>query len=198
VIIKCKIIMMGDYALRVITGIARGRVLKTLEGEDVRPTTDRVKEAIFSIIQFEIEGREVLDLFAGSGQLGIEALSRGAAYATFTDLNKDAISTIKANLLTTGLHKDSAVLQSDATTFLRNTKKTFDIIFMDPPYSQGILQKTLPFAVEKINDGGVIVCEHPHGEEMPQNVGRFSIYRQYRYSKLALTVYRLNEGVDEQ
>lgn len=190
--------MMGDCALRVITGIARGRVLKTLEGEDVRPTTDRVKEAIFSIIQFEIEGREVLDLFAGSGQLGIEALSRGAAYATFTDLNKDAVSTIKANLLATGLHKNSAVLQSDATTFLRNTKKKFDIIFMDPPYSQGILQKTLPFAVDAINDGGVIVCEHPHGEEMPQDVGRFSIYRQYRYSKVALTVYRLNEGVDEQ
>lgn len=190
--------MMGDCTLRVITGTARGRVLKTLEGEDVRPTTDRVKEAIFSIIQFEIEGREVLDLFAGSGQLGIEALSRGAAYATFTDLNKEAVAVIKNNLLTTGLHKNSAVLQSDATTFLRNSKKKFDIIFMDPPYSKGILQKTLPFAVDAINDGGVIVCEHPYGEEMPENVGRFSIYRQYRYSKLGITVYRINEGVDEQ
>lgn len=184
--------------MRVITGSARGRVLKTLEGEDVRPTTDRVKEAIFSIIQFEIEGREVLDLFAGSGQLGIEALSRGAAYATFADINKDAISVIKSNLLATGLHKNSAVLQTDATTLLRNSKKKFDIIFMDPPYSKGILQKTLPYAVEAMNDGGVIVCEHPYGEEMPQNVGRFSLYRQYKYSKLALSVYRMSEGVDEE
>lgn len=184
--------------MRVITGSARGRVLKTLEGEDVRPTTDRVKEAIFSIIQFEIEGREVLDLFAGSGQLGVEALSRGAAYATFTDLSKDAVSVIKSNLLTTGLHKNSAVLQSDALTFLRNSKKKFDIIFMDPPYSKGLLQKALPLAAEVVNDGGVIVCEHPYGEEMPETAGKFSLYRSYKYSKLALSVYRLNEGVAEE
>ncbi|MBO5421638.1 MAG: 16S rRNA (guanine(966)-N(2))-methyltransferase RsmD [Clostridia bacterium] len=189
---------MGACTVRVITGSARGRVLKTLEGEDVRPTTDRVKEAIFSIIQFEIEGREVLDLFAGSGQLGIEALSRDAAYATFVDLSKDAVGVIKSNLLSTGLHKNSAVLQSDAFTFLRNSKKKFDIVFMDPPYSKGLLQKALPLVAEVMNDGGVIVCEHPYGEEMPQEAGRFSIYREYKYSKLALTVYRLNEGADAE
>lgn len=183
--------------MRVITGLARGRVLKTLEGEDVRPTTDRVKEAIFSIIQFEIEGREVLDLFAGSGQLGIEALSRGAAYATFTDLSKDAVSVIKSNLLATGLHKNSAVLQSDALTFLRNSRKKFDIIFMDPPYSNGLLQKALPLAAEVVNDGGVIICEHPYGEEVPETAGKFSLYRNYKYGKVAVSVYRLNEGVDE-
>ena len=184
--------------MRVITGLARGRVLKTLEGEDVRPTTDRVKEAIFNIIQFEIEGREVLDLFAGSGQLGIEALSRGAAYATFTDLSKDAVSIIKSNLLTTGLHKNSAVLQSDALTFLRNSRKKFDIIFMDPPYSNGLLQKALPLAAEIVNDGGVIICEHPYGEEMPETAGKFSLYRNYKYGKLAVSVYRLSEGVVEE
>ena len=184
--------------MRVITGSARGRVLKTLEGEDVRPTTDRVKEAIFSIIQFELEGRQVLDLFAGSGQLGIEALSRGAAYATFTDMSKDAVSIIKQNLLSTGLHRNSAVLQTDAVTFLKNSKKKFDIIFMDPPYSKGILQAALPYAAECTNDGGVIICEHPFGEEMPQNVGRFSIYREYKYSKVAITVYRIREGESEE
>lgn len=184
--------------MRVITGLARGRVLKTLEGEDVRPTTDRVKEAIFSIIQFEIEGREVLDLFAGSGQLGIEALSRGAAYATFTDLSKDAVSVIKSNLLSTGLHKNSAVLQSDAMTFLRNSRKKFDIIFMDPPYSKGILQKALPLAAEVVNDGGVIICEHPYGEELPETAGSFAVYRTYKYGKLGVTVYRLGEGGSEE
>lgn len=184
--------------MRVITGTARGRVLRTLEGEDVRPTTDRVKEAIFSIIQFELEGRQILDLFAGSGQLGIEALSRGAAYCTFTDMNKDAISIIKENLLATGLHRNSAVLQTDALTFLRNSKKNFDIVFMDPPYSKGILQQAIPLAAEHLNDGGVIVCEHPFGEEMPQKAGKFAIYREYKYSKVALTVYRIDEGVSEE
>lgn len=184
--------------MRVITGTARGRVLKTLEGEDVRPTTDRVKEAIFSIIQFELEGRQVLDMFAGSGQLGIEALSRGAAYATFTDMSKDAVDVIKQNLLSTGLHKNSAVLQADAVTFVKNSKKKFDIIFMDPPYSKGILQNALPYAVQAVNDGGVIVCEHPYGEEMPEDAGRFSIYRRYKYGKVAITVYRNKEGVDAE
>lgn len=181
--------------MRVITGTARGRVLKTLEGEDVRPTTDRVKEAIFSIIQFEIEGRRVLDLFAGSGQLGIEALSRGAAYSTFTDMSTEAVETIKKNLISTKLTTNSEVLRTEAVTFLRNNKKKYDIIFMDPPYSKGILQSTLPYAVKNVNDGGVIICEHPYGEKMPQTVDSFSVYRDYKYGKIGITVYRKNEEV---
>lgn len=181
--------------MRVITGTARGRVLKTLEGEDVRPTTDRVKEAMFSIIQFELEGRQILDLFAGSGQLGIEALSRGAAYATFTDMSKDSVDVIKGNLIMTKLGKNAAVLQTEAITFLKNHRdKKFDIVFMDPPYSKGILQNTLPYVVENVNDGGVILCEHPYGEELPEKVGKFSIYRKYKYGKIGVTVYRISEG----
>lgn len=182
--------------MRVITGTARGRVLKTLEGEDVRPTTDRVKEAIFSIIQFELEGRRVLDLFAGSGQLGIEALSRGAAYATFTDMSAESVDIVKQNLLSTKLGGNAEVLRIEATAFLRGNKKKYDIIFMDPPYSKGILQSTLPYAVKNVNDGGVIICEHPYGEEMPQTVGNFSIYRDYKYGKIGITVYRIGEEDD--
>lgn len=184
--------------MRVITGLARGRVLKTLDGEDVRPTTDRVKEAIFSIIQFEIEGRQVLDLFAGSGQLGIEALSRGAAYATFTDMSKDSIEVIKSNLLETGLSKNSSVLQTQAETFLRNSKQKFDIVFMDPPYGKGILQSVLPYTANCMNDGGVIICEHPFGEEMPERTGNFSKYREYKYGKIAVSVYRKSEGDERE
>ena len=114
--------------MRVITGTARGRVLKTLEGDDVRPTTDRVKEAIFSIIQFEIEGRRVLDLFAGSGQLGIEALSRGAAFATFTDMSAESVDTVKKNLISTKLDRQSEVIRTEAVAFLRSNRKKFDII----------------------------------------------------------------------
>lgn len=109
--------------MRVITGTARGRVLKTLEGEDVRPTTDRVKEAIFSIIQFELEGRRVLDLFAGSGQLGIEALSRGAAYATFTDMSAESVDIVKKNLISTKLENNAEVIRTEAVTFLKGNRK---------------------------------------------------------------------------
>ncbi len=180
--------------MRVITGTARGRVLRTLEGEDVRPTTDRVKEAIFSMIQFETGGRRVLDLFAGSGQLGIEALSRGAAYATFTDMSAESVDIVKKNLLMTHLEKNSEVLRTEAISFLRTNKKKYDIVFMDPPYSKGILQETLPYVVGNVNDGGVIICEHPYGEEMPEKVGDFSLYRDYKYGKIGITVYRMSEG----
>lgn len=125
--------------MRVITGTSRGRVLRTLEGEDVRPTTDRVKEAVFSIIQFEIEGRRVLDLFAGSGQLGIEALSRGAASATFVDMSKDSLSAVKYNLEHTKLGDNAKVVQTDALSFLKLTKDKFDIVFLDPPYASSLV-----------------------------------------------------------
>lgn len=180
--------------MRVITGTARGRVLKTLNGEDVRPTTEKVKEAIFSMIQFEIEGRKMLDLFAGSGQMGIEALSRGAESAVFTDMSKASVEIIKKNLLSTGLDRKAAVFQTDAITFLKSCRTRFDIIFMDPPYSEGLLQEALPYAEKVVSDYGVIICEHPYGEKMPEDAGRFSVYREYKYGKLALTVYRKREA----
>src|SRR5690554_4705969 len=116
--------------MRVITGSARGRVLQTLPGDDVRPTIDRVKEAVFSIIQFEIEGRRVLDLFGGSGQMGIEALSRGAQSCVFVDNSRVATDVIKENLKTTKLAEKSQVLLTDALTFLKTTKLAFDIVFL--------------------------------------------------------------------
>ena len=179
--------------MRVITGSAKGRVLETLPGDDiVRPTTDRVKEAMFSIIQFEIEGRRVLDLFAGSGQLGIEALSRGAAYAVFVDKTADSVNCVKRNLIKTGLKMNASVIQADSLTFLKTTKETFDIALLDPPYSTGVLQQAVVLAAEKMSDGGVIICEHPKGEEMPEKAGEFSLYREYKYGKTALSVYRKN------
>ncbi len=179
--------------MRVITGTARGRNLLTLPGEDVRPTTDRVKEAMFSIIQFEVEGSQVLDLFAGSGQLGIEALSRGAAYVTFVDSARESIDCIKTNLQKTNLRQNSCVVQTDAFSFLKTSSGSFDIAFLDPPYSKGLLQKALPLIAERMNDNGIIICEHPYGEEMPDEAGNFSKYREYKYGKLSLTVYRKKE-----
>ena len=129
--------------MRVITGSARGRRLITLEGDDVRPTTDIVKEALFSIIQFEIEGRNVLDLFGGCGQLAIEALSRGARSATIVDLSKKSVEIIKKNVNSTGFTNNAFVVNSDATAFLSRTREKFDIALLDPPYSKGLIEKAL-------------------------------------------------------
>ncbi len=176
--------------MRVITGTAKGRKLKTLEGENVRPTIERVKEAVFSIIQFEIEGRRVLDLFAGSGQLGIEALSRSAVSAVFIDSDKAAVAVIKDNLEATKLTDKATVLQTDALSFLQTSNLTFDIAFLDPPYSTGILQKVLPPVAAKIAPGGIILCESPFGEDLPQTLGELKLTRIYRYGKTAVTTYR--------
>ncbi len=176
--------------MRVITGTARGMTLRTLEGDDVRPTTDRVKEAMFSIIQFDLEGRRILDLFAGSGQLGIEALSRGAKSAAFVDRDKAAIAVIKENIGKTGFEKQAAVIQTDAFSFLRMTADTFDIVFLDPPYSTGMLQKTLADLDDCVALGGTVVCEMPYGEEMPETEGNLKLYRTYKYGKIGLAIHR--------
>lgn len=176
--------------MRVITGSARGMTLKTLDGNDVRPTTDRVKEAVFSAIQFETQGRRVLDLFAGSGQLGIEALSRGAKEAVFVDADKNAIRTVKENLAKTRLDANASVLQTDSLAFLGMTDKTFDIVFLDPPYLTGLLQKALSRVEAHVADGGVVVCEHPCNEQLPEESGGLKKHKEYRYGKVAVTIYR--------
>ncbi len=176
--------------MRVITGSARGRSLKTLEGDSVRPTSEKVKEAVFSIIQFEIEGRKVLDLFAGSGQMGIEALSRGASSCVFVDSGKESVRIIKLNLEHTGLGSKALVTQTDVFSFLRTSRQTFDIVFLDPPYAQGNIPKVLPLAAESVNEGGVIICEAPFGEELPEAAGDMRLFRTYKYGKTGITVYR--------
>ncbi len=176
--------------MRVITGSARGMTLRTLEGDNVRPTTDKVKEAVFSAIQFEIEGRRILDLFAGSGQLGIEALSRGAASATFVDADKNAVKIIKENLAKTKLESLATVAQTDSIAFLTMNIKTFDIAFLDPPYGNGLLQKALSKIDDYIAEGGMVICEHPFKEELEEAYGDLVKQKEYKYSKTAVTVYR--------
>ena len=176
--------------MRVITGVARGRRLETLEGEDVRPTTDRIKEAVFSIIQFETEGRSFLDLFAGSGQMGIEALSRGAKSACFVDNSKKSVETIKRNLKATKLEKDAKVFSMDFMSFLSMNSEPFDIAFIDPPYRTGLLQKSLEYVSEVMKETGVIIAENPLEEEILSNYGDFVLDRQYRYGKIKISTFR--------
>ncbi len=176
--------------MRVITGIAKGRRLKTLEGNDVRPTTDKVKEAIFSSIQFDIEHAHVLDLFAGSGQLGIEAISRGAKNAVFVDLNPHAIETVKENLSSTNLAENATVVRADCFSFIASTDKVFDIAFLDPPYRDGILEKTLSAVTGVMSENGIIVCERPLDIRLPEVVGSFYETKQLKFGKILVSVYR--------
>ena len=193
----------GLLTMRVITGTARGRRLRTLEGSDVRPTTDRVKEAVFSVIQFDIEGRRILDLFAGSGQMGIEALSRGASEAVFVDNSPASVAVVRENLKICGLNRASVVVQGDALSYLtpRAGREEFDFAFLDPPYGKGILQSVLPAVASVMKPGGAIICESPSDEDMPECAGEFAVDRQYRYGRIMITFYRKpvpeNGGDDE-
>ncbi|MFI3326090.1 MAG: 16S rRNA (guanine(966)-N(2))-methyltransferase RsmD [Clostridia bacterium] len=174
--------------MRVISGEKRGKKLITLQGEAVRPTTDRVKESIFNILQFDIAGRSFLDLFAGSGQMGIEALSRGAKKVVFVDSARESITVCKKNL--ENLELKANVVNSDSLTFVKNTAETFDIAFLDPPYNKGIIEAVLPDLVKKINIGGSIVCEHAAQSTLPQQVEDFVLFKTYKYGKIMLTIYR--------
>ena len=176
--------------MRVITGSARGKNLKTLDGNDVRPTSQKVKEAVFSAIQFDIEGRRVLDLFAGSGQLGIEALSRGARSAVFVDNSAASVKMIKQNIETVGFEDLSKVYTADYASFTAMCRDTFDIVFLDPPYSKGLLVPALKSVLPLMSDYGIIICEYPPEVEMPQSVGGFDIAKTYRYGKINVSVYR--------
>jgi 16S rRNA (guanine(966)-N(2))-methyltransferase RsmD len=178
--------------MRVITGKARGVQLKTPDGMLTRPTTDRVKEALFSIIQFEIPTARVLDLFGGTGQLGIEALSRGAKSAVFVDQREDACRLIRENLKRTRLEQDGKVVRSDYLDYLKRCKETFDIIFLDPPYAEVFLENALKCITEIdiLQSGGIIVAERPIGKELPWEFDGFTRSRDYKYGKTILTIYR--------
>lgn len=176
--------------MRVITGVARGRRLETLPGEDVtRPTTESVKEAVFSMIQFEIEGKNVLDLFAGSGQLGIEALSRGAKKCTFVENNRQAYKVVEENIKHCRLEQGARIVMSDAYAFL-SRRDSFDIAFLDPPYKQGIIDKCLPLLLPMMSDDGVVICETSRDEELPEKLSGFYADRVRNYGKTKITLYR--------
>ena len=175
--------------MRVITGIARGRRLKAPEGLDVRPTADKVKEAVFSAVQFQLEGTYVLDLFAGSGQMGIEALSRGAKRAVFVDSSRAAISCINDNLRATGFERCSEVISRDSFDFIRLTRQCFGVIILDPPYRHGHIDTVLPIAAAKLQEGGCIICEYESEAETPATPEGLVLRKNYRYGKINVTIF---------
>ena len=178
--------------MRVISGKARGVNLKTPEGMATRPTIDRVKEALFSIINFDIPGANVLDLFGGTGQLGIEALSRGAKSATFVDQREDACRLIKENLRRTKLEQEAKVVRMDYLDYLKRCREKYDIIFLDPPYAEVFLENALKCIAEIdiLQSGGIIVAERPLGKDLPWDFEGYTRSKDYKYGKVLLTIYR--------
>ena len=178
--------------MRVITGKARGVSLKTPEGMLTRPTADRVKVALFSIINFDIPGARVLDLFGGTGQLGIEALSRGAESAVFVDAREDACRLIRENLKRTRLEGEGRVVRSDYLDYLRRCREQYHIIFLDPPYAEDFLENALKCITEIdiLQSNGIIVTERPLGKELPWDYPGYTRSKDYKYGKTLLTLYR--------
>ena len=178
--------------MRVISGTAKGMVLKTPDGMLTRPTADRVKEALFSILQFELPGAVVLDLFGGTGQLGIEALSRGAKRAVFVDEREAACRLITENLRRTRFTEKAVVCRSDYVAFLKKCSEKFDIILLDPPYAEVFLENSLNLITEIdiLQSGGIIVTERPLEKDLRLEFSGYQRSKDYKYGKTLLTLFR--------
>ena len=189
--------------MRIITGKAKGKKLSTLEGMDTRPTSERIKGAIFSSIQFDVEGRRVLDLFAGSGQMGLEALSRGAELATFIDSSREAMEIVKKNSRDTGFFDRSHFLVSDYRNYIRKAsgREKFDLVFIDPPYALECCVE----AAELLKKAdlllkGAIVCLESGEEEISADDQRllgFELIKSTSYGKKSAVNILLYRGEEE-
>lgn len=183
--------------MRVVSGSARGRRLKELQGMETRPTTDKVKESLFNVIQFDIPGRKVLDLFGGTGQLGIEALSRGAAHCTFIDQRRDAAALIRENLKLCRLEENAKVIQGDSLAFLSSCREKFDVIFLDPPYHTDLMDRALELVtkIDILSEHGIIICETMADRQLPPMEAPYEWGKDYRYGQIKLTIGR-RQGSD--
>jgi 16S rRNA (guanine(966)-N(2))-methyltransferase RsmD len=175
--------------MRVISGTARNKPLLSVEGMDTRPTIDRVKEGVFSSIQFIVPGAKVLDLFSGTGQMGIECLSRGASFGVFVDMAPKAVDVTTKNLKSCGLFDKARVVNMVSQDFLRTTKDTFDIVFLDPPYNMGILDEILPKVCEITADNGIIIAESELGWK-PAEIEGLKLKKQYKYGKVLVSKFQ--------
>lgn len=184
--------------MRVISGTARGKTLLPVPGMSTRPTTDRVKENIFNLIQGEIRGARVLDLFAGTGQMGIEALSRGAASCDFVDHDRAALAVLRRNLEGARVADRARVQQADFSAFLQKTRAgAYDVVFLDPPYGGKLLNEAL-FAAERFDilaENGIMVCESAAPDRIDPH---FTGGRERRYGATRVTVFRKTAGLESK
>ena len=178
--------------MRVITGTARGVQLKTPEGIQTRPTSDRVKEALFSIIQFDVPGKRVLDLFGGTGQLGIEALSRGAKSAVFVDAGDKACKLIRENLHRCKMDNNAQIIRADYLQYLQTCRDKFGLIFLDPPYAEVFLENALKkiSEIDILSGCGIIICERPVDKLIDFEIPGLQRGKDYRYGNTWVTIFR--------
>ena len=176
--------------MRVVSGIFRGLKLETIVEKGIRPTTDKVKEAVFDILQFEIMGKRFLDLFGGSGQIGIEAASRGAREVIIVEKEPKALEIIKKNVNKVRDKLNIRVINSDAFDFLANVKNKIDIAFLDPPYKSGILDKISDCLDSVTNTEGIIITETAADEQCKTNMGNFKLIKSYSYGNIMLNFYK--------
>ncbi len=181
--------------MRVISGIRRGLKLKCIEGETTRPTTDRVKESVFNIIQTHLPAESVLDLFAGSGALGIEALSRHSSHCVFVEQDKQAFACVKQNLENAKLLDNATLVLKDANTYLAGCSLKFDIIFLDPPYNKGLLTPVFELISKRslLGDDGIIVVETEKDGEIPEHID-FQVVRRATYGKTTVTILKRGDS----
>ena len=179
--------------MRVISGSARGTKLRTISGTDlVRPTTDKVKGAMFNMIQFSVPQANVLDLFCGSGALGIEALSRGAAHATFVDGSFRSLRVTEENLTKTRLHQKATLIRANWEAFFRDCKERYSIVFADPPYAMSVLSDLLIMCQSVVIPGGYLVYECPR-ETVAAESKAFLLHRQSFYGSASVIIYQRRE-----
>lgn len=181
--------------MRVITGSAKGRPLKALKDRSVRPTSDRVKESLFNIIGSRVVDADFLDLFAGSGSVGIEALSRGARSCVFVELQTAHLRVVTENLQTTGLRDRAELIRRDARAALKdlgNRGRRFDLIFVDPPYGQELVPQSLALIDDcgVLAEGGWVICEHHGKDQVPDAAGGLHRFREVVFGETVLSIYR--------
>lgn len=177
--------------MRIIAGEYKGRRLETPPDHSIRPTTDKVKEALFSILAEQIWGSKVLDLFSGTGNLGIEALSRGAELCVFSDNSRDSLRLIKGNIAHCKAQDGARVVAGDFKKILMNLEEPFDIILLDPPYGKGYLEPCFELIREHalLAEDGVIVAEHRKEEELPDELFGFTKIKERKYGVIKLSIY---------
>lgn len=175
--------------MRIISGQFRGRKLKTLEGMNTRPTADRVKESLFNILNTKVYDAKVLDLFAGSGSLGLEALSRGAEYCVFVDSSKEAINIVKENVTLCKVQENSKIINKDYLEVIKTINNKFDIIFVDPPYSKGIEIVVLENVKDILTEDGIIIIETDQTDIPPEEINGLVKYDARKYGRTIISFY---------
>lgn len=182
--------------MRIITGSARGKRLQTPSGLHTRPTTDRVKESVFNIVQWDLEGRKVLDLFGGSGQLGLESLSRGAASCVIVDGDRNAQKAIEANIKNCGFERACQLIKGDSFQFLQRQKKdSYHVIFLDPPYGGELLNRAIAeiCRIDILTENGIMVCESSVEDQLQPVSAPYRVVKRYQYGHTAVTIITKGE-----